>query len=329
MKNTSAKSTFAASSCASSSSFSFGLASTLLIARSLRSGRSLSCSSSGSSSWRRCLIGSTTSRIASAACAPSQAAWTIARSSRRLGWKMPGVSTRMICVSPSSAMPSRRARVVCALALVIATFWPTSALTSVDLPALGAPITATTPQRVTPSSPARGEGFRQAHSPELLHEQPCGLGLGFLLAARGGLDFADVLHADPNGEARRVIRARAVDHPVLGRAALVAGGPFLQRALGVLGPAGMAVDRRTPDPMNDVAGLFEPAFEQARAEQGLHHVAEHVVAVGGAVVARLLAEADVRRRADGACNRGADLSADQGVEPLGQLALCRGRVVAV
>src|SRR5690606_1278730 len=134
---------------------------------------------------------------------------------------------------------------------------------------------------------------------------------------------------DPNGEARRVIRARAVDHPVLGRAALVAGGPFLQRALGVLGPAGMAVDRRTPDPMNDVAGLFEPAFEQARAEQGLHHVAEHVVAVGGAVVARLLAEADVRRRADGACNRGADLSADQGVEPLGQLALCRGRVVAV
>ena len=43
------------------------------------------------------------------------------------------------------AMPSMRARVVCALGLVMATFWPTSWLTSVLLPALGAPITATTP----------------------------------------------------------------------------------------------------------------------------------------------------------------------------------------
>ena len=50
--------------------------------------------------------------------------------------------------SPSIAMPISRARVVCALGLTIATFWPTSALTSVDLPALGAPITATKPARV-------------------------------------------------------------------------------------------------------------------------------------------------------------------------------------
>ena len=46
---------------------------------------------------------------------------------------------------PSIAMPISRARVVCAFGLTIATFWPTSALTSVDLPALGAPITATKP----------------------------------------------------------------------------------------------------------------------------------------------------------------------------------------
>jgi len=38
-------------------------------------------------------------------------------------------------------------RVVCALGLTIATFWPTRAFTSVDLPALGAPITATKPAR--------------------------------------------------------------------------------------------------------------------------------------------------------------------------------------
>ena len=65
------------------------------------------------------------------------------------------------------AMPISRARVVCALALTIATFCPTSALTSVDLPALGAPITATKPARVgisliavVTASAAGGGGFR-------------------------------------------------------------------------------------------------------------------------------------------------------------------------
>ena len=41
---------------------------------------------------------------------------------------------------PDAQCPSARARVVCAFGLTIATFCPTSAFTSVDLPALGAPI---------------------------------------------------------------------------------------------------------------------------------------------------------------------------------------------
>ena len=61
---------------------------------------------------------------------------------------MPGVSTKTICVAPSIAMPRMRARVVCTLWVTIATFDPTSRLTSVDLPAFGAPIMATNPQRV-------------------------------------------------------------------------------------------------------------------------------------------------------------------------------------
>jgi hypothetical protein len=65
----------------------------------------------------------------SASAAPPQAAATIARSSRRLGWKMPGVSRSRICASPSIAMPMIRVRVVCALAETIATFCPTIALT--------------------------------------------------------------------------------------------------------------------------------------------------------------------------------------------------------
>jgi hypothetical protein len=84
----------------------------------------------------------------SASCAPPQADVTMARSSRRFGRKMPGVSTKTICASPSMAMPRISARVVCTLRETIETFEPTSALSSVDLPAFGAPISATKPQRV-------------------------------------------------------------------------------------------------------------------------------------------------------------------------------------
>ena len=73
----------------------------------------------------------------------------MARSSRRLGAKMPGVSTKMICAAPSMTMPRTSARVVCTLRETIDTLAPTSALSSVDLPALGAPISATKPQRVS------------------------------------------------------------------------------------------------------------------------------------------------------------------------------------
>src|ERR1700735_3306036 len=38
-------------------------------------------------------------------------------------------------------------RVVCGLSATMATFWPTSALSSVDLPALGRPINETKPER--------------------------------------------------------------------------------------------------------------------------------------------------------------------------------------
>ena len=77
----------------------------------------------------------------------------MARSSRRLGAKMPGVSTSTSCASPSIAMPRSSARVVCTLCETIATLLPTSALISVDLPTFGAPIKATKPQRVPAAAP--------------------------------------------------------------------------------------------------------------------------------------------------------------------------------
>ncbi len=73
----------------------------------------------------------------------------MARSSRRLGEKIPGVSTKINCDCPSTAMPRIKARVVCTLCETMVTFEPTSALSNVDLPALGAPIRAIKPQLVS------------------------------------------------------------------------------------------------------------------------------------------------------------------------------------
>ena len=59
----------------------------------------------------------------------------------------PGVSTRISCASGRCTMPRIVCRVVCGRPDVIATFWPTSALVSVDLPALGRPTKQAKPDR--------------------------------------------------------------------------------------------------------------------------------------------------------------------------------------
>src|SRR3984893_16627554 len=93
-------------------------------------------------------LASRSTQTRSASCAPLHAVDTMARSSRRFGEKMPGVSTRMIWALSSITMPRISARVVCTLRETMVTLEPTSALTSVDLPTFGAPINATKPQRV-------------------------------------------------------------------------------------------------------------------------------------------------------------------------------------
>ena len=70
---------------------------------------------------------STRRQTASASPAPPHAEVTIARSRRRFGAKMPGVSTKMICAAPSIAMPRTTVRVVWTLRETIETFDPTSA----------------------------------------------------------------------------------------------------------------------------------------------------------------------------------------------------------
>ena len=68
----------------------------------------------------------------------------------------PACRRRRVAKSPSMAMPRMRARVVCALWVTIETLAPTIRFSSVDLPALGSPISAMNPARVMPrrASPA-------------------------------------------------------------------------------------------------------------------------------------------------------------------------------
>jgi hypothetical protein len=85
-----------------------------------------------------------TSASASEACALRFIILFRAVRSRRC---MPGVSTNSSCACGPVATPTTRWRVVCGRLVTMLTLRPTSALTSVDLPTLGRPTTATKPQR--------------------------------------------------------------------------------------------------------------------------------------------------------------------------------------
>ena len=75
-----------------------------------------------------------------------------------IGLWMPGVSKRTICAPGRFTTARMRLRVVWGLSETMATFWPTSRLTRVDLPTLGRPITVTNPARngTTTGSLTRG-----------------------------------------------------------------------------------------------------------------------------------------------------------------------------
>ena len=109
-------------------------------------------------------LASTTRSAMSASCAPPHAAATIARSSRRFGAKMPGVSTRISCAGGRITTARMRNRVVCGLGETMLTLVPDAALTRVDLPALGAPMMAIRAQRVSVISVRSTPGSRETGS---------------------------------------------------------------------------------------------------------------------------------------------------------------------
>src|SRR5262249_36578006 len=156
--------------------------------------------------------------------APAQAVDTMARSSRRRGAKMPGVSMNTSCASPSMAMPRRSVRVVCTLCDTIVTLVPTSALISVDLPTLGAPISAMKPQRRLWSS-----AIAAVRLDPLLRQHGGGRRLlGRALRASDAFGGGVAGQLDGDAELGAMIGTLALDLPIGGRRQAAPLRPFLQ-----------------------------------------------------------------------------------------------------
>src|ERR1700737_4325049 len=237
----------------------------------------------------------------------------MARSSRRLGRKMPGVSTRMICALLSITMPRISARVVCTLRETIVTLEPTSALTSVDLPTLGAPISATKPQRVATgaaSSGALSVIVAAADAFALDHHGRCDL-FGSALAAADAFGRRQPRQIHGDAKLRIVMRSGAFDLAIDRRRQALGLRPFLQHGLGIAQrPPRLAHPLGPVAPDEQRRGRIA-AVEKYRADHRLADVAEHGFAQTRAGQGADLAELDVVEQPERFCDVGAALLADE------------------
>src|SRR6516164_11636713 len=216
-------------------------------------------------------LASSSTQTRSASWAPLQAVDTMARSSRRFGEKMPGVSTRMICVLPSITMPRISARVVCTLRETMVTLEPTSALTSVDLPTLGAPISATKPQRVLAVASAV---IAAADAFAFDHDAGSDL-LGGALAAAHAFGRRQSRQVDGDAELRIMVRPGALDLAIDRRRQALALCPFLQHRLGIAQRLARLLHPLGPVGLDELLGRGIAAVEEHRADHRLADVAEH------------------------------------------------------
>src|SRR5690242_9840628 len=198
--------------CASASSFSRGMRSILFSTRIFGCATDASLFRIASASSSIPALASSSTQTRSASCAPLQAVDTMARSSLRLGEKIPGVSTRISCALSSITMPRISARVVCTLRETMVTLEPTSALTSVDLPTLGAPISATNPQRVSAGEAAGDDSLIAAAGNAFAFDHHGGRDLlGRALGTADAFGGRQPRQVDGDAELRVMVRPGALD----------------------------------------------------------------------------------------------------------------------
>src|ERR1700730_7871636 len=266
---------------------------------------------------------SSSTQTRSASCAPLHAVDTMARSSLRLGRKMPGVSTRMIWALLSITMPRISARVVCTLRETIVTLEPTRALTSVDLPTLGAPISATKPQRVATGAASSGSSSIIAAAADAFARDHHGRRdlFGGALAAAEALGRRQSRQIHGNRKLRFVMRPGPLDFAIDRCRQPLALRPFLQHRLGIAARPPRLAHPLGPVALDELRRRTIAAVEKYRADHGLADVTEHGFAQAGAGAGADGAKLDVVEQPERLCHVGAALLADEIGEPLRQFAL--------
>src|SRR6202035_2507408 len=277
---------------------------------------------------------SSSTQTRSASCAPLHAVDTMARSSRRLGRKIPGVSTRMIWALSSITMPRISARVVCTLRETIVTLEPTSALTSVDLPTLGAPISATKPQRVA----AVAAGAASSGGSSIIgtagdafafdHHGRCDLFGGALAAADAfGRREPRQIHRNPN--LRIVMRPGTLDLAIDRRRQPLALRPLLQHRLGIAQRPPRLAHPLGPVALDELRRGTVAAVEKHRTDHRLADVAKHGFAQARARAGADRAKLDVVDQPERLRDIRAALLAHEIGEPLRQFAFIGVREGAI
>src|SRR5690242_1073453 len=285
-------------SCASVRRLGFATRSTLLRTSSLRPATSPSFCRIASVSASIPRLASIISTTMSASCAPVQADVTMARSSRRRGVKIPGVSTNTSCDCPSIAMPRTSVRVVCTFGLTIVTLVPTSALTRVDLPTFGAPIRATKAERVCGVSIAIvntecESRMATGYSPFLLaarcrssrrhrgrldarprQQRRGGRLLGGALGAADAFGGPEIRQRDGDAEFGIVVRTGALDLAIERRRQPARLRPFLQHGLRIAQRPRRGAHALAPQPLDQAGSRHVAAVDEHRPDQRLAHVGQ-------------------------------------------------------
>src|SRR6185369_7615091 len=313
--------------CASAKSFSRGIRSILFSTRIFGCATVASLFRMASASSSMPVLASSSTQTRSASWAPLQAVETMARSSLRLGEKIPGVSTRMIWALSSITMPRIRARVVCTLRETMVTLEPTSALTSVDLPTLGAPISATKPQRVSLGAPGVGSTVIAAAADAFAFDHYGGRDLlGGALGAADAFGGRQSRQIDGDAELRVVMRPGALDLAIDRRRQSLALGPFLQHGLGIAQRPARLAHPFQPVALDELRSRGIAAVEIDRPDHRLADVAEHGFAQARARSCADRTELDVVEQPERFCDVGAAFLAHEIGEPFRQFALVGPRI---
>src|SRR6266853_3208846 len=307
---------------ASASSFSRGTRSILFSTRIFGCATVASLVRVASASSSIPALASSSTQTRSASCAPLHAVDTMARSSLRLGRKIPGVSTRMIWALLSIKIPRISARVVCTLRETIVTLEPTSALTSVDLPTLGAPISATKPQRVATGAALSGMSSIVAAAADAFTRNHHGGGdlFGGALAAADAFGRRQARQIHSHSELRIVMRPGALDLAIDRRRQPLALRPLLQHGLGIAQRSPRLAHPLGPVALDELRRGGIAAVEKHRADHRLADVAEHGFAQPGARSRADRAKLDVIDQPERLRHVGAALPAHEIGEPLRQFA---------